>query len=149
MRTDLIPADAGGLAAESTGSNPDTARLSDIDAAAEYARAVELLRRRLGPAGWTVSTTRKGVNASWRWLRVDLRFRPKSDPAQPWRSRVKDGFPRLTVFEHRSADPMDALTRSVDYALAVEEFCVGRGLFSNPSKSYLGHRLWQAIRPTG
>lgn len=108
--------------------------------------ALNALTERLAPEGWTCKRNRKGLKANWRWLSIDLRYRPES-PDAPWRARVRDGMPWITVYSHESSDPVDAARHAMSYALQVESFCVGGGLFSNPSKAQLAHRLWQATRP--
>lgn len=112
---------------------------------AQLDKAFVYLVEQLGPEGWSVRRTAKGVKARWRWFSVGVKF--KEGTPQPWRARMRDGMPRMTVSEHFDANAVSALTPVVAYAREVESFCQGVGLFANPSKSYLGHRLWQAVRP--
>lgn len=108
--------------------------------------ALATLTDRLAARGWTVERSKKGIRARWRWLRIDVRHRPRR-PEAPWRVRVRDGMPRTTVYASRAASPEEAAKRGADYALRVVELCSGSGLFANPSKEDLAHRLWQAVRP--
>lgn len=108
--------------------------------------AVAYLQATLGPDGWRVFRTRTGVKARWRWLSLTLKYDAKKD--RPWRARLRDGFPRMTVNEARGTTLLEAVAPVAQYARDCARFCDGRlGLIGNPSKSYLGHRLWQAVRP--
>ncbi len=106
---------------------------------AGHEEAIAFLQSTLGADGWRVVRTRKGVKARSRWFSVGIKFDAKTGM---WRARLRDGVPRMT------ATPTEALAPVAKYALDCARFCDGRlGLFNNPSKSYLGHRLWQAVRP--
>ena len=109
-------------------------------------RALARMQESLGPDGWTVYRSRRGVKARWRWLSVRLEHDPSVDA--PWRARLRDGFPRKTVAEHQAHDALDALAPVIAHAREVARFCDGRlGLVRNPSKSWMQHRIWQAVRP--
>lgn len=111
-----------------------------------YELAIATLTEHLTQRGWSVSRSKKGVRARWRWLRVDVRHRPRR-PEAPWRVRVRDGMPRVTVYTSYAASPDVAARRGAAYAQRVVNLCRGTGLFANPSKEDLAHRLWQAVRP--
>jgi hypothetical protein len=106
-------------------------------------RAVHLrLTETLGQDGWRVMSARRGVKARWRWLSVKIERRPDG-----WRARLREGFPRITVAEHTGSDPFEAMDVIVQKAQQVQRFEDGRlGLVYNPSKSWLGHRTWMAVR---
>ncbi|GAB5545687.1 MAG: hypothetical protein SangKO_054470 [Sandaracinaceae bacterium] len=115
---------------------------------AVWREAFTQLRATLGQEGWTVYRSRNGVKARWRWLSVGLKHKPTRDGAPPWRARLRDGFPRYLVTETRADEPLAALGPVIEEARDVARFCDGRlGLVANPSKSWLGHRVWQAVRP--
>jgi hypothetical protein len=101
------------------------------------------LQNTLGRDGWRVYRRRDKVRARWRWFSVTLKYQPDHADG-PWRARMRDGVP---VIVRRSDDPLEALRPVVAYARESAQFCAGLGLFRNPSKSYLGHRLLQAVRP--
>jgi hypothetical protein len=111
-----------------------------------YELAIATLTEHLTERGWTVARTRKGVRARWRWLRVDVRYRRRR-PDAPWRVRVRDGVPRVTVYTSYAASADVAALRGAAYAARVVNLCRGSGLLANPSKEDLAHRLWQAVRP--
>lgn len=112
-------------------------------------RAFARLSETLGRDGWRVYRSRRGIKARWGWLSVGLKRREKKQPETPWRARMRDGFPRRVITEHCAADPLDALEPVITRARDAARFCDGRlGLARNPSGSWLGHRLWQATRPS-
>ena len=111
-------------------------------------RIVERLDRTLGQEGWQIRVCRHGVRARWSWLSVSLKVKPTKAGRPAWRARLRDGFPRTTVSEHWADDPMEVLDDVIAHARKVRRFSDGRlCLLSNPSKTWLGHRLWQAVRP--
>ena len=121
-----------------TDQTPIDAKARGLDAGLAHLQDV------LGADGWRVHRKRNKVRARWRWFSVSLKYQPEH-PDGPWRARMRDGMP---VMVQRSADPLEALRPVVAYALENARFCDGRlGLFRNPSKGYLGHRLLQAVRP--
>jgi hypothetical protein len=111
-------------------------------------RIVSRLKDTLGEDGWRIRESRRGARAYWRWLSVTIKNKADKNPEQPWRVRLRNGFPRSTVAEHWSSDPVDALDKVVKHAREVRRFVEkGSGLARNPSKSWLAHRLWEATRP--
>lgn len=109
--------------------------------------ALAHLREVLGPDGWRVYRKGSKIKARWRWYRITLRHRA-DQPEGPWHARMRDVTPLTTVTQHRAPDPIEALRPVVAKAKASARFCQGRlGLFRNPSKSDLAHRLLAAVRP--
>lgn len=120
--------------------------LSDAQVDAQMDEAMAMLRTVLGSDGWRVTKSRKGLKARSRWFSVSVRYNEKHNQ---WQARLRDGMPRMTVMKRRDTELSKALAPVLCYARDCARFCDGRlGLFSNPSKSHLGHRLWQAVRPT-
>jgi len=77
-----------------------------------------------------------------------VKYKPEKNPAHPWRARFRDGFPRSNVVELWVDDPLEGLKSITAQARDVRRFVEGEGcLVRNPSKSYLAHRLWEAVRP--
>lgn len=115
------------------------ARTRGLDAAQAHLQEV------LGRDGWRVYRKRNKIKARWRWYKITLKYQA-SHLNGPWRARMRDsGIPVLT---QHGADPLEALHAVVAHAVKSARFCEGRlGLVRNPSKSYLAHRLLQAVRP--
>ncbi|MFT6399629.1 MAG: hypothetical protein ACJAYU_004398 [Bradymonadia bacterium] len=84
-------------------------------------------------------------------LAVTLKFREGRNDAGPWRARFHDGFiARFTVAENWGTDLNDVVAPVVLKSREVSRFIDGRGgLIRNPSKSFVAHRLWSAVRPHG
>ena len=111
--------------------------------------AHERLCETLGKEGWRVRRSGRGVRARWRWVSVTLKYHPEIFAEQPWRGRLRDGFPRVTIAEQWWQSPTGGLDNLVARAREVRAFSEGSlGLMRNPSKCWLGHRVWQAVRPT-
>jgi hypothetical protein len=120
-------------------TDPKTTGLTGLDAA--QAHLVQVL----GPEGWRIRRKRNKLEARWRWYRISLKYRP-SHPDAPWRARMRDSG--TSVLVQRGADPLEVLRGVVARAAESARFCEGRlGLARNPSKSYLAHRLLQAVGP--
>lgn len=114
----------------------------------ELLQVFEHLRETLGVEKWWVGQSRNGARAQWRWLSVTIKHKGKKNPEQPWRVRLRDGFPRSTVVEHWVKDPIEGLEKVVNHARQVRQFVEGEScLVRNPSKSWLAHRMWEAVRP--
>jgi hypothetical protein len=110
-------------------------------------RALRRLRETLGSDGWDVSRSRGGLRAQRGPLSVALQRDEDGHPAGPWQARMGDA-PHAVLREHRGEDALEALDPVIAHARNVAGFCDGRtGLAPNPSKSWLGHRIWQAVRP--
>lgn len=117
---------------------------------AEKDRVFAKLEATLGRAGWRVRKTRSGVRARWRWLSVTLKRKARRNQDAPFRARLRDGFPATTIAEHWKSEPGPALDIVIEHARSVQKFEDGDlGLVRNPSKGWLSHRLWQAVRPFG
>lgn len=89
---------------------------------------------------WSYHITRKGARARWGWLTVTLK--KKSDGR--WRARLRDGFPRQLIEEAWSEDPIEALSKVSAVAKDAKALCSGSLTGWGPT--YLGHRVWQAVR---
>lgn len=114
-------------------------KTSGLDAAQAHLRQV------LGRDGWRVYRKRDKIKARWRWYKITLKYQP-SHPKGPWRARMRDGG--IPVIEQYGADPLEVLRVIVAHTIESARFCEGRlGLARNPSKSWLAHRLLQAVRP--
>jgi hypothetical protein len=126
----------------------DASQHDTADVAADIlAPAFADFRAALGEDGWRYTATRRGFRARRGMVTVSLKYRPE-EGAAAWRARFNDGFPRFTVLEHRAASVDEALAPVVAKARAATSFFDGRlGLLSNPSKSWLGYRMWEAVRP--
>ena len=114
----------------------------------ERLRIAARLEELLGARGWRVRETNQGARATWRWLSVTVKHKPRKSPNRPWRIRLRDGFPRTTVDEQWASDPFDVLDLVILHAKEVRRFVETESqLVRNPSKSWLAHRMWEAVRP--
>ena len=115
----------------------------------EFTAAVEALSSTLGAAGWRVRRTKTGARAARGLLAVTLKHRPGRSESGEWRARFHDGFiARFTLCESWNDDLREALKPVVTQAEEAARFVDGSGgLFRNPSKSFVAHRLWGAVRP--
>lgn len=123
--------------------------MSNTPTEEQFVAAVATLQTTLGADGWRVKRTRTGARASHGLLAVTLKFREGRNEAGPWRARFHDGFiARFTVAESWGTDVADAVSPVIAKSREVSRFIDGRGgLFRNPSKSLVAHRLWNAVRP--
>jgi len=112
----------------------------------EISKLVSHMQDILGGENWKIRPLSNGARASWRWLSVTVKYKPNNNPDHPWRARLRDGFPRSTVTEVWVDDPIDGFDRIAEEARNVRRFVEGEFL-RNPSKSWLAHRLWEAVRP--
>ncbi len=114
---------------------------SGFEAGAAY------LVERLSQDGWRVSRSRRGVKARRGMLRICLRYKG-SHGETPWRARLSESFPRMTVFERYAESPQlslePVLARTADVCALING---SAGLVQNESKSWVGYRLWHAVRP--
>lgn len=114
----------------------------------DWSRAEDALRAALGDR-WVIFRGRKALKARWKWFSVSVRQKSGGPDGQPWRARLRDGFPRETIAERWADDPVTALRPVLHEAQLAEQFCEGRlALAPNPSKMWLAHRLWQAVHKT-
>lgn len=112
----------------------------------DFARAEDILRQALGP-GWTVKRTGNGVRARSGLLSVTLKHHPEL-PDGPWRSRLRDSFPRRTIVERHGETIEAALHDVAARARSSRAMIEGKfGLVDNSSKSWIAYRLWSAVRP--
>ena len=123
--------------------------MSDQTTADPMTSGLETAQAHLGEVlsrdGWRVYRKRNKIKARWRWFKITLKHQP-GHPDGPWCARMRDGG--IPVREQHAADPLEALRPVVAHAVDSARFCEGRlGLVRNPSKSYLAHRLLQAVRP--
>ncbi len=125
--------------------------MSNTPTEEQFAAAVAALKSTLGADGWRVKQTRTGARASRGLLAVTLKLREGRHEAGPWRARFHDGFiARFTVAENWGAGLTETLRPVLANAREVGGFVSqGGGLIRNPSKSWVAHRLWGAVRPEG
>lgn len=99
-------------------------------------------------SGWRVSRAGSGWKARNGMLSVTLKFHPE-DERGAWRCRLRDSFPRRTVMERFGASPDAAVAEIAAHTNQVRGLIDGwlGGLTPNASKSWVGYRLWSAVKP--
>ncbi len=108
---------------------------------------MERLRTTLGRDGWDIARTTNGVHAQHGSVVVTVKEREQKNPRAPWRVRLTDGMVHKVAEERAAADVLALLDPMIHQARQVCSLIDGpTPLLHNPSKSYLGHRLWEAVR---
>jgi hypothetical protein len=102
----------------------------------------------LGADGWRLEPTKRGVRARWRWLVVTVEASGDAREGRAWRARLAERLPPHTLLERWADDPMAAVDPVIAEARVAQRFADGNvGLVRNPSRGWLGYRLWDAVRP--
>lgn len=115
-----------------------------VDAPTEL--AFHRLSASLGREGWRVYRTRRGVKARCGWLSVSVKHRARAAEEKQWRARLRDGFPREVVDQVASSEPLAALDPIIEHARKAKRLACGPFRFGL-GPSYMGHRVWQSVRP--
>jgi hypothetical protein len=112
----------------------------------DLTHAATVLADALGP-GWTLKRTAHGCRARAGLLSVSLKFHADAEEG-PWRSRLRDSFPRRTIVERHGLSAEEAVHDVAKRARSSKAMIDGQfGLVTNTSKSWIAYRLWSAVRP--
>ena len=112
----------------------------------DLTHAADTLQNALG-SGWNLKLTSNGCRARSGLLSVSLKYHEGAEGG-PWRSRLRDSFPRRTLVERHGHTIDDAIRDVAAQARSSKAMIDGQfGLVTNTSKSWIAYRLWSAVRP--